>query len=114
MEGPDGFTAGLAAHEAAPTILAQNIVYSVEIVEGRFAGHAVQTAVAVAELTRWPLVPPHWIYLPDTVTFPSTNTQPSAMPGWIGHSRTIAGWGNDLDPIIGWVAHVRGVVGEAT
>ena len=36
------------------------------------------------------------------------------MPGWLGHSRQIVGWGDDPDPIAGWVAHVRGVIGEAT
>lgn len=114
MEGPDGFTAGLAAYGAAPTIIDRHITYQVEVVEGRFAGQTVESAVAINELARWPLVPPHWIYLPSAVTFAVTNTQACTMPGWIGHSRQIVGWGNDPDPIAGWVAHVRGVVGDAT
>jgi hypothetical protein len=79
----------------------------------RVAGQTVETAVVIDELARWPLVPPHWIYLHSNVTFASTNTQPCPMPGWLGHSRQIVGWGNDPDPVAGWVAHVRGVVGEA-
>lgn len=114
MQGPDGFTAGLAACGAAPTIIDRYIAYQVEVVEGRFAGRSVETAVAIDELARWPLVPPHWIYLHDDVTFAATNTQASPLPGWLGHSRQIVGWGNDSDPIAGWVAHVRGVIGEAT
>lgn len=114
MEGPDGFTAGLAAYGAAPTIIDRYITYQVEVVEGRFAGQSVETAVAVDELARWPLVPPHWIYLRSEVTFAATNVQPCAMPSWIGHSRQIVGWGSDPDPVAGWVAHVRGVIGEAT
>jgi hypothetical protein len=114
MEGPDGFTVGLAAYGATPTIIDRYITYQVEVVEGRFAGQTVETAVAIDELTRWPLVPPHWIYMRANVTFSATNTQPCAMAGWIGHSRQIVGWGNDLDAIAGWAAHVRGVIGEAT
>lgn len=114
MQGSDGFISGLAACGAAPKIIGQYIVYRVEVVEGRFAGDIVETAVALDELGRWPLVPPHWIYLRDDVTFATTNTQPCAMPGWLGHSRQIVGWGNDSRPIDGWVAHVRGVIGEAT
>lgn len=114
MEGPDGFTAGLTAYGAAPTAIDRFITYKVEVVEGRFAGQTIETAVAVDELARWPLVPPHWIYLHDTVTFAATNTQPCPMPGWLGHSRQIVGWGDEPDPVAGWIAHVRGVIGEAT
>jgi hypothetical protein len=99
---------------ASPRTVDQHIVYLVEVVEGRFAGRAVETAVAIAELGRWPLVPPHWVYLPETVTFPVTNKQPCTIPGWVGHSRQIVAWGSDRDPTGGWLAHVRGVVGEAT
>lgn len=114
MEGPDGFTAGLAAYGAAPTTTDRHITYHVEVVEGRFAGQTVETAVAIDELARWPLVPPHWIYLHADVTFAATNTQPCSMLGWLGHSRQILGWGSDPDVIAGWLAHVRGVMGEAT
>ena len=114
MGGPDGFTAGLTEYGAAPTVIGRHIIYTVEAVEGRFAGQLVETAVAIDELARWPLVPPHWIYLRNEVAFSTTNTQSCAMAGWIGHSRQIVGWGNDLDPAAGWVAHVRGVIGEAT
>ena len=114
MEGPDGFTAGLATYGAAPTTVDRFIIYRVDIVQGRFAGQTVETAVAIDELARWPMVPPHWIYLHDTVTFAASNIQPCTMAGWLGHSRGIVGWGNDTDPAAGWVAHVRGVIGDAT
>ncbi len=113
MSGPEGFTAGLTAYGAAPRSIDGHIVYDVDVVDGRFAGEVVESAVAVDELSRWPLVPPHWIYLPNDVRFAATNTQPCPMPGWLGHSRQIVGWGNDPDPTAGWVAHVRGVIGEA-
>ena len=85
MQGPDGFTAGLAACGANPTIANQQVIYVVQIVEGRFAGELVETAISLDELARWPLVPPHWVYLRETVKFPTTHTQGCAMPDWLGH-----------------------------
>ena len=114
MQGPDGFAAGLAACGATPAIIDRYVTYRVEAVEGRFAGQTVATAVAIDELARWPLVPPHWLYFHSDVTFAATNTQPCTMPGWVGHSRQIVGWGIDPDTITGWMAHVRGVIGDAT
>lgn len=113
MGGLDGFVAGLAGCRASPAVVGQYVRYEIEAVEGRFAGESVETALAVSELARWPLVPPHWVYLPGTVTFPRTNTQACEIPGWVGHSRQILGWGHDPDPIAGWLAHVRAVIGEA-
>jgi hypothetical protein len=70
VEGADGFTARLAAHGATPATIDRFIVYAVEVVEGRFAGTTVATAVATEEVARWPLVPPHWIYSPSMDAFP--------------------------------------------
>lgn len=114
MQGVDGFVAELAAYGAAPTVSDQHVLYTVDVIEGRLAGQRVETAVGVDELARWPLVPPHWIYLHVDVTFPVTNTQACTLPDWVGHSRQIVGWGTDPDPVIGWMAHVRSVIGEAT
>ena len=50
MSGPDGFTAGLSTYGPAPTVVGRHIVYKVDIVEGRFAGQTVETAVAIDEL----------------------------------------------------------------
>lgn len=112
-EGGDAFVSGLDGYGSQPVVEGRYVRYVVDVVEGRFAGETVDTAVAVEELRRWPLVPPHWLYMPDHVTFAKTNTQPCGLPGWTGHSRKIVGWGNDPDPIAGWLAHVRGVLGEA-
>ncbi len=49
--------------------------HEVEIVESRFAGECVESAVAIDELARWPLVPPHWIYLHDDVSFAATSSR---------------------------------------
>lgn len=66
-----------------------------------------------AELTSWPVAPPHWIHLSASVSFAQTNCQPSVMPGWMRHSRQIVGWGADPDPAQAWLAHVRGVLAQA-
>lgn len=93
---------------------AELVIYSVQPVDGARAGLEVETAVAAAELTRWPQVPPHWIHLPRDVNFPRTNSRPSPRSGWLMHSRQISGWGRDADPARGWLAHVRSVVDQAT
>jgi hypothetical protein len=113
VRGIEAFVTGLHRCGAAPRATGCHVVYTVEPVEGRFAGEPFATAVDAGELARWPLVPPHWIHVPAGVSFPATNSRVSAIAGWLQHSRHIAGWGRDADPASGWLAHVRSVVGEA-
>jgi hypothetical protein len=113
MQGPEGFIEGLRNCGAKPHNEGGFIIYRIEPVEGRWAGQEVETAVALAEVARWPLVPPHWIHLPGVVVFRNTNSQPSGITGWTQHSRQIARWGQDQKPASGWLSHVRSVVGEA-
>jgi len=112
-EGIEGFVEGLRLCGAQPHVEGAHVMYLVEPVEGSCAGGVVETAVAANELERWPIVPPHWVHLPASVRFPSTNSQASALSGWVQHSRQIASWGRDAVPAQGWLAHVRSVVGEA-
>lgn len=112
-EGVEAFIEGLDRCGAQPRVADGHVVYNVEPVEGRLAGEAVETAVEVGELARWPLVPPHWVHLSGEVTFSSTNSRPSPLAEWVQHSRQIVGWGRDAEPASGWLAHVRSVVGEA-
>ena len=107
------FTTSLRRLGARPERRDGLIVYQVEPVTGRLAGEIVPTAVEVGELAMWPIAPPHWLHLPGTVVFVHTNIQPSPIPSWHRHSRQIADWGSDPDPAQGWLAHVRGVLGEA-
>lgn len=88
------------------------VLYRITPVEGALAGQLVETAVAVDELGHWPDAPPHWLHFPDSIRFSRTNTEPSSKPGWLKHSRNIAGWG-DSPPASGWAGHVRAVLGEA-
>jgi hypothetical protein len=109
----EAFMGGLHRFAARPQLGDGHVIYVIEPVEGRWAGELVDTAVDVTELSRWPLVPPHWIHLPHAVVFAATNSRPSSLEGWMRHSRQIAGWGRDAEPVAGWLAHVRSVVGEA-
>jgi hypothetical protein len=109
----DEFTAGLSRLGANPERRGGLVVYQVESVAGHLPGEVIQTGVEIAELAGWPLAPPHWVHLPADLTFAHTNSQPSEQCGWVRHSRQIAGWGTDSDAAQGWLAHVRGVIGEA-
>lgn len=110
----DDFVVTLAELGFEPNVEAQLVSYQIEPVDGTYAGVIVSTAVETAELARWPLVPPHWIHLPNTIVFSHTNSQHSTRPGWTKHSRQIKRWGLDPNPAIGWAAHVRSVIGAAT
>jgi hypothetical protein len=111
--GVAAFIEGLHRCGALPCAIDRHVVYTIEPVEGRFAGEPFETAVEMTELARWPLVPPHWIHLPADVKLHGTNSRSSSIGGWHRHSRHIAGWGRDADPASGWLAHVRSVVGQA-
>jgi hypothetical protein len=111
--GLGAFVAGLHRCGARPHAIHRHVVYTIEPVEGRFAGAPFETAVEIGELMRWPLVPPHWIHLPAIVRLSGTNSRASSIGGWVQHSRHIAAWGRDAEPAAGWLAHVRSVVGDA-
>ena len=113
-DGIEQFLRRLTELGLNPRVEAELLFYDIQPVEGARAGRSTRTAVAVAELRRWPLVPPHWVHVSSEVGFKSTNSRPSPRRGWTMHSRQIVRWGEDSDPEIAWVSHVRGVLGEAT
>lgn len=112
--GVNGFVADLAAEEIEAIVDGGVVVYALAPVHGRLAGTTLLTGVSADELVNWPLTPPHWIHLPETVTFESTNPDYNgALPGWVRHSRDIGSWDLSRRPILSWLAHVRGVLGTA-
>jgi hypothetical protein len=111
--GLDGFVETMTQLGLCPRVEAGLVIYGIEPVDGFRAGAVVETGVAVEELVRWPLVPPHWIHLPDTLQLARTNSQPSARAGWQMHSRQIKEWGHERSPGASWASHVRGVLSEA-
>lgn len=111
--GADGFIAGLRECGLDSTIEGEVVRFQVNPVTGALADTAVECGVAVEELSPWPTIPPHWLHLPSAIRFPRTNSQPSPIAGWLRHSRPAAGWGNDASPVQAYLAHVRGILGEA-
>lgn len=111
--GVQGFLEGLTRLGLAPRVEGDLILYGIEPVDGARAGLLVETAVSVEELSRWPLVPPHWLHFPGDVRLARTNSQPSSRSAWTKHSRQIKEWGHEPNPAAGWAGHVRGVLSEA-
>ena len=88
------------------------VILQITPVDGVYAGRQVETGVEATELKRWPHVPPHWIHLPQSVSFTRTNAEPSAKSDWLKHSRQLNGWG-DAPPGVCWSSHLRAVLSEA-
>jgi len=110
LSGVQGFVEEMA--DLSPTVEDELVVYKVTPVDGAHAGSAVETGVSISELSSWPQTPPHWVHFPASVTFTTTNSQPSSRQGWVRHSRKIGGWG-DVAPDISWTSHIRGILSEA-
>lgn len=112
--GVDGFVAGLRRCGTIAQVQGAVVTFVVEAPAGGLAGAAVETGVEVVELVMWPVAPPHWIHLPESVRFGRTNSDRNGcLPGWSRHSRQIVGWGDATEPAQAWLAHVRGVLAEA-
>ena len=108
-----GFMDDMAQLGLNPRVEAGLVICRIIPVEGAHAGVAVETGVSTDELTPWPQVPPHWVHLPEDITFSRTNSQASPKQRWLMHSRHLNGWGNE-PPGRCWAGHVRSVIGEAT
>lgn len=91
------------------------ILYEVKAVGGALSGQIVTTGVSIAEVLSWPMAPPHWIHLPDSVTFEATNMdETDCPPGWKRHSREFAFTDMNVPPALSWLRHVRGFISIAT
>lgn len=112
VDAAEAFIISLARLGLQPRREGQLVVYSLEPVDGARAGVPVETGVETAELARWPLVPPHWIHLPEDVVLSKTNSRASTKPGWTGHSRQIRDWNVGPGAGAAWAAHVRGVLSD--
>lgn len=111
--GVTAFIAVLEEYGAEPEAESGLVTYKITPVGGALAGRTFRTGVAAEEAAPWPAAPPHWIHLPASVTFRATNSRPSSKTGWTAHSRDIPAWGTATVPVAAWLAHVRGVLGDA-
>lgn len=112
--GVDGFFAGLRRCGCDPKVRNGVAVFTVIPVGGSYAGHSVESGVGADELQAFPSAPPHWVHLPNSVSFGRTNSRPSSIPGWLMHSRNVKDWGNAEEPAQAWLAHVRAVLAESS
>ena len=110
--GQAAFEGGLAAQGIETEMRGPLVVYRVEPLVGALAGQAVETGVAVDELSGWPTAPPHWIHVSNDLKI--AGAQDSALAGWFRYSRPHPG---RLDaaqnPAQAWIAHVREFLGQA-
>jgi hypothetical protein len=111
--GLEGLLAGLESRGARPRVDQGVVQFTLFAAAGAFAGTELLSGIGIDEVDGWPLIPPHWVHLPGAVHILITNTQPSSVPGWLKHSRNIAGWGDGAEPTQAWLAHVRSVLRES-
>ena len=111
--GVAAFVTALEEYGAEPKTESGLVTYNITSVDGAHAGSTLRTGVKVEELAPWPVAPPHWIHLSESVKFKATNSGPSLKAGWIAHSRDIPAWGTAAVPAAAWLAHVRGVLSDA-
>ena len=113
-DGVARFIADLEEEGHKPTRCGDAVRYTVVPAAGRYAGQEVETGVSVSELQGWPTVPPHWIHLPDEVNFTHTNTDtPTARPAGGATPAKPARGRMTRKPILIWISHVRGMLGQA-
>lgn len=90
------------------------LMYEVLAIGGALAGQKVLTGVSLSEVQGWPLTPPHWVHLPDSVTFAETNMDETDCPsGWKRHSRDFNLTDTSVPPALAWLRHVRGFISLA-
>ena len=109
------FMDDMTAVGASARLDGTRILYEVKAVSGALSGQLVTTGVSVTEVQSWPMVPPHWIHLPDSVMFEATNMDDTdCPPGWKRHSRDFAFTNMNMPPALSWLRHVRGFISIAT
>ncbi len=112
--GVEAFVADLAVQGCEPVLGDTVVRYRVAPTSGARAGESIETAVEIEELHGWPATPPHWVHFRADITFARTNVRDDhCEPGFRRHSLAISAWKLDREPILIWLAHVRGVLAGA-
>lgn len=109
------FMSDMAAVGAPVEAEEARLMYQVLAIGGALAGQKVLTGVSLSEVQGWPLAPPHWVHLPDFVSFSETNMdEADCPPGWKRHSRDFNLTDTSIPPALAWLRHVRGFISLAT
>ncbi|PPF47576.1 MULTISPECIES: hypothetical protein [unclassified Rathayibacter] len=105
------FVDDMTAAGASAQVDGPRVLYDVRAVAGPLAGQIITTGVSLSEVQSWPMVPPHWVHLPDFVTFAQTNEDVTdCLPGWKRHSRDYNHTDTSVAPALSWLRHVRGLL----
>lgn len=102
------FVDDMTAAGAAAWIDGTQVLYKVQATDGQLAPEIITTGVGLADVQSWPAIPPHWVHLPETLTFPQTNEEATECPGWKRHSRDYGNPDPTVPPALSWLRHVRG------
>lgn len=113
-EATQRFINDMAAAGASARVDGPRVLYDVVAVGGALNGETVASGVSVSEVQSWPMVPPHWVHLQDSITFAETNMDDTdCQPGWKRHSRDFSYTDTSMPPALAWLRHVRGFVSIA-
>lgn len=108
------FVADMAAEGAPVRVASSQLLFDVRAPSGALAGQTVETGVSVSEVQGWPLSPPHWVHLPESVIIEPTNSDTTdCPPGWRRHSRDLGPVDLSVPLARTWLRHVRGVLAIA-
>lgn len=108
------FVADMTAEGAPARVAGNQLLFDVRVPSGALAGHTVETGVSVSEVQGWPLSPPHWVHLPESVVIEPTNSDTTdCPPGWRRHSRDLGPVDLSVPLARTWLRHVRGVLAIA-
>ena len=108
------FISDMTAEGAPARLVDAQILFDVQCFDGPLRGTVIPTGVSVSEVQSWPMVPPHWVHLPDAIEFAETNSDTTDCPaGWRRHSRDFSLTNMSIPPARAWLQHVRGVLAVA-
>ncbi len=108
------FIADMTAEGAPARLDGARILFDVQAFDGPYRGQTLTTGVSISEIQSWPMLPPHWIHLPEAATFAETNADTTdCPPGWRRHSRDFTLTNMAIPPARAWLQHVRGVLSIA-
>lgn len=110
-DGAQRFIGDMARAGIEVRVDGARLIYEILAVGGNLSGELVPTGVSMSEVQNWPQIPPHWVHLPDTITFEPTNADTTdCPPGWKRHSREFQLTDTSVPPATAWIRHVRGLL----
>jgi len=110
-DGAQRFIGDMARAGVEVRVDGARLTYGILAVGGNLSGQLVPTGVSMSEVQNWPQIPPHWVHLPDTITFEPTNSDTTdCPPGWKRHSREFQLTDTSVPPATAWIRHVRGLL----